>query len=123
VREVNREVQALRGVFVGSRVISVGHTGKALPAGTRAFASAAPIRSLETQGRGAVVSVLAKGDRRFLVVVNREINQPMGLRVTLDLAAAAKRVGKDGTLSPVERGIVENELPPGDVAILTWTEK
>ena len=123
VREVNREVQALRGVFVGSHVVAVGHTGNNLPPGTKAFAAAAPVKSLETKGQGAAVSVLAKGDRKFLVAVNRDFAQSVTLRITLDPTAKAMRVEKDGALHPVNDGAVDAEVAPGDVAILTWTQR
>jgi hypothetical protein len=120
VREVSREVQALRMVFLGANVESVGHTGATLPAGTRRYEPAAPVRALTTEGQGAVVSVLTKGDRRFLVVVNRDINQPMGLDVAFDPQAGVRPVNKDSTLGEQTGSGHEAQLAPGDVAIFTW---
>jgi hypothetical protein len=120
VREVNRELQALRAVFLGSRVGSIGHTGTTLPAGTRRYEPAAPVKSLKTEGQGAVVSVLSKGDRRFLVVVNRDINQPMRLEVTFDPQAAVRPVKKDATLGEPLGASHAFTLAPGDAAIFTW---
>jgi hypothetical protein len=124
VREVNRELQAIRGVFVGSRVISLGHTGKEIPAGTRRYEPREGVKSLETEGKGAVVSVLEKGGRRFLVVVNRDMQAAMKLRVGTDAAAGAKRVDKDGTLRALgDGGELRAEVGPGDVAIVTWKRR
>ena len=122
VKQVNQELQALRGVFVGSKVVAVGHTGKELPAGTRRFEPTAPVRSAETEGTGAVVSLLSKGDWRFLVVVNRDINKPMGLRLRIDPAAEPQRVEKDGTLHPLDFGGHQQDLAPGDATILAWRQ-
>ena len=120
VKELNRELQALRGVFVGSKVVTVGHTGKDLPAGTKRYQPVAPVKSLETDGGGAVVSLLVKGDQQFLVIVNRDIHKPMALRVQIDPAAAPQRVDKDGTLHNLAEGRHRVEIGPGDVSILAW---
>jgi hypothetical protein len=122
VKEVNKELQALRGVFVGSKVISIGHTGKDLPAGTRKYEASAPVRAVETDGNGAVVSILGKGDWRFLEVVNRDINKPMMVRVSIDPAFQPQRVDKDGTLHDVTAGKHQADLPPGDAAIVAWRQ-
>jgi hypothetical protein len=123
VREVNRELQTLRGVFVGSQVESIGHTGAAIPAGTRAYTPAAPVRSLQTEGTGAVVSLLANGPRRFLVVVNRDFQHEMPLRVSFDPMAKVRRVAKDGTLAALAESGHESKVPPGDAAIFVWEAK
>jgi hypothetical protein len=122
VKEVNREVQALRGVFLGAEVQSVGHTGQRLPAGTRPYRPVAPVRQVKTDG-GAVVSHLANGGRRFLMVVNRDVNGPMPLTVELDGPAPAQQVEKDGSLRPVAGGRFEARLGPGDACVLTWPGK
>lgn len=123
VREVNREVQALRGVFVGSRVLAVGHTGKQVPAGTGRYEPSGPVKSLQTEGAGAVVSTLARDRRQFLVVVNRDFDQPMPLSITLDAPGGVQRVEKDGTLHTQPDGRYQGNVGPGDVAILTWEMK
>ena len=123
VREVNRELQALRGVFVGSTVESIGHTGATIPAGTRSYVPAAPVKSLQTEGSGAVVSLLANGRRRFLVVVNRDFEREMPLRVRFDPATTIRRVAKDGALTSLTDSRQDSKTPPGDAAIFTWDSK
>ncbi|HUT37565.1 MAG TPA: hypothetical protein VNE39_29060 [Planctomycetota bacterium] len=119
VKEMNRELRGLSGVFVGSRVLSVGHTGKP-PAGTAAYAPAAPITALRTEGEGAVVSLLARDARRFLVIVNRDFNKPMPLQVAWQESAAVAAVAKDGTLTRLSARKREATIQPGDVEILSW---
>jgi len=121
-KQVNREIQGLAGVFLGAKVLSVGHTGK-LPAGTRAYAPAAPISGLKTEGNGAVASLLAKGQRRFLAVVNRDFNAPMPLTVALDGSAAVARVDKTGAVHAVDGKEFTGRLEPGDLVVLTWELK
>lgn len=119
IKSVNRELQNVSAVFIGSRLISVHHTGKQIPAGTRRLDGLpAPVRVLETGDGGAVVSVLEKGDRQFLVVVNRDFQNPMPL--TFAAAANVKRVLKDGTLVRADAYAARTEVDPGDAVIFTW---
>ncbi|BBO32569.1 hypothetical protein PLANPX_2181 [Lacipirellula parvula] len=120
VKAFNAELQAVRGVFVGSQVESVGHTGAAIPAGTKPFAAAAPIKSLQTEGTGVVASRLAKGDQRFLVLVNRDLHQPTTATVEFDGSTRVSAVAKDGTLQPLEGATHSVAIEPGDVAIYAW---
>jgi hypothetical protein len=124
VKQVNQELQALRGAFLGSKVISVTHTGEAIPHGTTRYAPAAPVKSLETAGAaGAVVSVLEKGASRYLVVVNRDLHKPMTLRVAFDPAAAVTVAAKDGTLSAAAGAAHAADVEPGDIVVFAWTAK
>ena len=120
VRDLNREVQAMRAVFVGARVLSVTHTGAALPAGTRRFAAEAPVESLETTGQGAVVSRLAKADRQFLVVVNRDINAGMRLDLRFKEGTRARLVKRDGALADEVKKAARIDVAPGDAVVFTW---
>ena len=121
IKLVNREIQNLAAVFLHSKVISVSHTGKQIPAGTRVLDKLPdPISELKTSDGGAVVSVLEKGSRRFLVIVNRDFQNPMELTIKTD--ERVKRVLKDGTI--VRANVYANtlEVDPGDVEIYTWKE-
>jgi hypothetical protein len=120
VTQMNREIQGLRGVFLGARVLSVGHTGKKPPRGTRPYQPAAPVKELDTGGQGAIVSLLFNGGRRFLVVVNRDVNRPMPVTVELDGSVPAHRVGKDGCLRPLAGTRFQADVEPGDICVLTW---
>ena len=123
VKQVNAEMQAIRGAFLESKVLSVGHTGDAIPAGTTRYAAAAPVTSFETKGAGAVVSMLEKGERRFLAVVNRDLHKAMPLRVAFDATAAVQSLAaKDGSLKPLS-GPLSADIDPGDIAIFTWSAK
>lgn len=121
-KTLNKEIQGLSGVFMDSKVISLGHTGN-LPIGTKAFEAIAPIESLKTEGNGAVVSLLAQKDRRFLVVVNRDILATMPLKVTFDANAKMSKVDKTGNIVPINGKDLNVTVDKGDIVVLTWLTK
>lgn len=122
VKQVNAEVQGLAGVFFGSHVLAVGHTGEKIPQGTRRYEPQPPVKGVTTGSGGAVVSLLESSDgaRRFLVIVNRDVTAAMPLNVSLDGAAACSEVAKDGTLRPLTGHTFDANLEAGDMAVLTW---
>ena len=128
MRRVNRELKDRAFVFLGCKVEKVRHTGKAsLPPGspTRLTGEYIPlgttplapedlppwVTSLETPDGGAVVSQIANGGRKYLVVVNRSPDKELTLRISL--APGAKRVRYDGTV--VDAALYSDEcwLDPG----------
>lgn len=120
VKKMNEETQALAGVFLGSKVVNVAHTGKKIPEATRAYKLKAPFTALRTFGKGAVVSELAQGERRFLVLVNRDIEKPMILKVEYDKAVKMNQIDKAGRILPLEKTTVTCEVAPGDIQIFMW---
>jgi hypothetical protein len=119
VKRMNQELRALSGVFVGATVEAVGHLGR-LPRGTVAYRAAPPIAAVTADGDGAVVSLLAKGRRRFLVLVNRSLAAALPLTVGLDGSVPVQRVDGDARLQPLAAGAWSATVDPGDIAILTW---
>lgn len=119
VKAMNAEIKNLTGVFLGSEVVSVAHTGQFVPRGTKRLASLPePFEVLQTTGTGAVVSQLRNGDRSFLVIVNRDFNEPMGLTVACD--DSVKRILKDGSIVPAGAYTPTLEVEPGDAVIYMW---
>lgn len=120
IKLLNNEIRNLSGVFLGATVISVSHTGNAIPAGTkRLLKIPQPIKILETKGIGALVSVLEKGGDSFLVVVNRDFKSTMKLTIVCD--SKVKKVLKDGSLVPASAYLSTLEIDPGDAAIYQWS--
>jgi hypothetical protein len=118
VQEMNREIKTLSKVFLNAKVVLLGHTGTT-PAGCPALATAqlpAVIKSIETSGGDALVSVLEKGNDHFLVVVNRDIN--VNLQVKVEGTAALRRVRKDGSIVIADSRT--HTVTPGDVLIFFW---
>ena len=88
VRDMNRELHEVIPFFDGCTVERVGHLLE-VPLGTERF-NGAPrgLRRLKVVGtRGAVVSVLRQGDKRYLAVVNKDFETD--LRV--DIAFSSPR--------------------------------
>jgi hypothetical protein len=125
VKLVNHEIKALSGVFLNSKVVGVWHTGKFTPSPWVTARlqeenppAMPPIKLLHTEGEGAVVSLLEKGNSHFLVVVNRDYQNPMKLTLIVD--DLVKKIQKDGTLIPANTYANTIEIDPGDAAIYTW---
>lgn len=119
LKEVNQEIASLSRVFLDSTVVSVAHTGEHIPPGTQPLGKLPDvIHEFETQGEGAVVSILKKESKYFLVIVNRDFQNSM--TVKLEGEPELKRVLKDG--SEVDAKTYINTLPvgPGDVLIYAW---
>lgn len=122
VKLMNREIKDLSGVFSGAKLISVAHTGEKIPDGTKRLASGLPkpIKLIETQGLGAVVSVLENGDDNFLVIVNRDMVNTM--KLTVKCTADVEKVLKDGILVPAAAYMDTIVVEPGDVQIYKWAK-
>jgi hypothetical protein len=119
---VNKEIKGLSEIFLGADVISVKHTGKTIPVGTKPLEELpSPIYSLNTEGQGAVVSVLKNGLNYYLVIVNRDFMKTMKLSV--ETAPEVKRVFKDGSVVNADAYQISSELEPGDIAIYKWSEQ
>jgi hypothetical protein len=123
IKQVNEEIRNVEWVFYGSEVLSVGHTGKNIPQGTRPYEPAAPIKSVEMTGQGAVVSLLSRGKDRFLVIVNRDYEMVVDLKVVWDSKAGMAQVGKDGQARKLSGDSLAAQYEGGDMCILTWAAR
>ena len=117
VKEMSREIQNLSGVFLGSKVVSVRHTGLGrIPTGTIRLTSLPKcIKVLDTGGAPAIVSVLQNGENAFLVVVNKDFLNSINLTVFGN--DSLKKILKDGTIVPASAYESSLELEPGDAAV------
>ncbi|MEI6048713.1 MAG: beta-galactosidase [Bacteroidota bacterium] len=121
VKQVNGEIKNLSGVFLGASVISVAHTGAKIPVGTNQLLELPqPVKTLKTEGTGAVVSVLKNGVNSYLIIVNRDFKNTMKLSIECD--AKVKKVFKDGSVLPANLYKSDTEIDPGDIAIYTWID-
>ena len=117
---LNQELKNLSGVFIGSKVVSVRHTGLGkIPAGTiRLTSLPKPVKVLDTNGAPALISVLENDKNRFMVVVNKDFINSINLTVYGD--ETLKKVLKDGTIVPAGTYDSSMELDPGDAAIFMF---
>lgn len=120
VKQLNEELKNLSGVFIGSKVVWVRHMGKdMIPAGTvRLTKLPAPIKVVDTQGANALVSLLEKGDRYFLIIVNKDFLNSMPLSFYGD--DTVMRVLKDGSIVAANAYESAIEVEAGDAVIYTF---
>jgi len=122
IKAVNKEIQDLAGVFVGSKVLSVRHTGVVIPRGTTRLSTLpSAIKVFETEGAGALVSTLENGANTFFVVVNHDLNKPMTMTIFGD--ESLKKVLKDGSVVKADKYANTTEVEPGDMAIYLFPTK
>jgi hypothetical protein len=122
IKAVNSEIRNLSGVFVGAKVVSVRHTGVVIPKGTSQLTTLpSAIKVFETEGIGAVVSILENGPNTFFVVINRDLKQCMPITILGD--ESLKRVLKDGSVVRANTYANTTEIEPGDVAIYMFPTK
>ena len=118
LKQMNEEIKTLSPVFMNAKVLSTGHTGKEIPKGTRRLGNLpAIITTFEAEG-DAVVSILEKGDRSFLVIVNRDFKNILPVRVAGH--PELQRVLKDGTTVPAKKYTERLFVEPGDILIYSW---
>ncbi len=121
VKLMSNEIKNLAGVFLGSKVISVKHTGLGMiPKGTgRLIDIPKAIRVLETNGAPALVSVLENGENTFVVIINK--NHLASINLTVAGDERLKKVLKDGTMVPANQYESSMELDAGDASIFMFT--
>ena len=112
VRDMNQELQARAFVFVRSKVLSVNHLGKDIPTGTRRLEQLPPkVTKLDTHDKGAIVSVLEKEGKQYLVIVNRSLTEQMDLTITFE--PGVNRIRKDGSKVAADKYIDTLQVTPG----------
>ncbi len=121
IKEMSREIKNLSDVFLNANVLSIAHTGEEIPKGTiRLQKLPEKIKVLETKGMGAIVSVLEKRDKQFLVIVNRDFKNSLNVKIEGD--PSLQRVLKDGTYVPANAYVSTLEVDPGDLLIYSWNK-
>jgi hypothetical protein len=119
IKQVNSEIQTLSGVFAGAKVVSVNHTGTIIPRGTsRLNKLPQAIKVFETEGDGALVSILENGGNTFFVIVNRSLEKSMFYIIFGD--NSLKKVLKDGTIVSAGNYNSKSKLEPGDMAVFMF---
>ena len=121
LKEMNQEFQALSPVFLNSKVKWVAHTGEIPEGCVELDKSQLPsvFKTLEISGgRGALVSLLEKGEDNFLVVVNHDINENIEVKATGN--RNLYRLNRQAL--PLKLGKNEQVLTPGDICIFFWKD-
>lgn len=119
VTQMNHEIAGLSHVFLDAEVVSVAHTGDQIPQGTRRLGALPDvITRFETEGTGAIVSMLKKDNKSYLVVVNRDFQQSMA--VTVEGDKRLNRVLKDGSTVSADSYVSRLSVAPGDILVFSW---
>ncbi|MBP3773753.1 MAG: hypothetical protein ILA34_00185 [Bacteroidaceae bacterium] len=121
VQDMNKEIQKLAPVFLGAKVVNVGHIGSSRPAGTAEFKKRpACFKSINASGPGFLVSHLKNGDNEYLMIVNHSIASKQAISIARDetLPYKVRRVLSTGELSDnVARSYTVNV---GDYLLFQW---
>ena len=121
LKQVNHELRAQSGVFVGSTVKRVRYAGAQVPQQVKPYEPRGGITAVSAGGNGAIVSELWKDDYRFLVIVNQDYLNPMPLDVQWRSGMQVGSVQKDGPVQALDGSSMQMQVDPGDAAILMWT--
>ncbi|MBX3239921.1 MAG: beta-galactosidase [Chitinophagaceae bacterium] len=116
IKTVNREIQGLSGIFLSAKVISVGHTGENIPAGTqRLIEPPKGIKKLRTKGEGAIVSLIENDKQHYAIIVNRDFKQSMKLYIKGN--GKLESVRKDSDQPESKSKTFALVIAPGDIAV------
>lgn len=119
IKEMNREIEQIAGVFMGAKILSVHHTGKQIPTKTRRLTLLPDkVKALDTHGSGAIISQLENGDKRYIVIVNRDYQRAMELTFVAD--ENLQRILKDGSFVPASHYTSTMSVLPGDIMIYRY---
>lgn len=114
--EINGRIHALEEIFLGARTLWVGHTGDTLPKGTRPPRRLpSQIRRVEADGQGVLISMLQNGDKRYLMIVNRDLTREQ--RITVQTAEGVLRVMPDGRRVEASRYAPTLTVEAGDMLL------
>lgn len=115
LQSLNREIQRLAPVFLGSEMLGVWHTGENIPHGTtRLSGTPGGLQTLHTDGEGVLVSHLRGGDgNEYIMLVNRDIVHAQ--KVSADFTNAPRAMTSDGTLRTLSQ---PESIKPGSYLLI-----
>lgn len=120
VKKMNEELQKRAAIWVGCTVINVVQAGAAsvIPKGTTPMTMLPEgVYELDTGGMGAVVSLIANGSHRYLMLVNHRIDISFEYKIVFS-ASGVKRIENDGEIVPLQDMIQYSfTLDKGDCAV------
>lgn len=119
VKLVNSELRTLSGIFVGAKVLSVGHVGPDMPRGVKPYKLLPPFSEIATGDGNAIISWLENGSKKYLVIVNSSVQYTMMLGIMVGGSTQVNRIQKTGDILAVP-GSLNMVVSPGDVAIFSW---
>ena len=116
VKELNERVQGLSHIWLGAKVLEVGHTGKKIPQGAKRLKSLPKgITNIDSNGSGLVVSHLRNGRKEYMMVVNRDLEKTQ--KVTLECEKKIKQIVDGGKKKGVSSKGEKYKLGAGDMLL------
>ncbi len=120
IQALSKEMQPYAAVFMGSKLISVNHTGVVVPKGTTQLMKL-PDAIKVFDADEALVSILENGAYTYFIVVNKNLHHSMPTVILTE--DGVERIAKDGTASQAKNYSPNLEIEPGDVAIFKYPTK
>ncbi len=120
IQALSKEMQPYAAVFLGSKLISVNHTGVVVPKGTTQLMKL-PDAIKVFDADEALVSILENGAYTYFIVVNKNLHHSMPTVILTE--DDVERIAKDGTASQAKNYSPNLEIEPGDVAIFRYPTK
>jgi len=121
VKKVNEQVQRLAWVFSGAKSDAVFHTGREIPMGTKKLTSIPqPFKTFSTQNKNALVSLMSKGKKKFIIIQNKSLTDHLNFQYQLT-KAIYKVNNISGNSVPVNSFKKNNDIIlPGDILIFAY---
>ena len=117
VKDMNKEIQARAGIWVGCKVNKVYLTGGDIPNGVTPLPSPLPepLKKLDTKGGAATVSFFEKGDYEYVMLVNR--THLSGFDFNIAFTKDVAQVYADGSIIAIPGRTATRHMDPGDCAV------
>ena len=118
VQEMNDELQARAGVFMGCKVTGVYQTGDHQPNGTSPLTGYnPPLSRLNLNGGEATVSFFENGKWAYLMLVNRSYQSEYDYSIIFE--KDVQMVNRDGSVENIGTSL-DTHMEAGDCAIFRW---
>ena len=116
VKELNERVQRLSYVWLGAKVVALGHTGATIPFGTQRIEQLPKsIKKVDADGIGLLISHLRNGKREYLMVVNRDLYKSQMVKV--ECSRRVQRILNSGGKQTMSDKSLDVELGAGDMLL------
>ena len=118
VREMNQELQARAGVFVGATVKQVRYAETVPYGGTKLEDYPSPLSSFNANGCRTLVSLIENGEYEYLMLVN--CSNTAGYNFRIGFERKVQIVNRDGSIEPMAENPADFYIEEGDCTIFCW---
>lgn len=118
VKEMNEELQARAGVFMGGTVKLVRYAETVPYGGKKLEDYPSPLSSFGANGCRTLISIIENGDYEYLMLVNCAYTRGYDYHIGFD--RKVQIVNRDGSITPMEEKTGDFYIEEGDCAIFCW---